>query len=151
MPAEVTRPDPAAPALLPGWVVIGSVTLPGRPECVRAARQFVADRIGPHPRADEVLLLTSEVVTNAVLHSKSADPDGTVVVMASRLGSALLMTVTDDGSAGSLPTISPGEESGNGLVLVQSLADRWGYLHDEAGTTVWFTIGQPCAGPGQVW
>ncbi len=32
---------------------------------------------------------------------------------------------------------------GHGLFLVQSLADRWGYLGDQAGTTVWFWLRLP--------
>jgi hypothetical protein len=29
---------------------------------------------------------------------------------------------------------------GHGLFLVQTLADQWGYVRDEAGTTVWFWL-----------
>ena len=29
---------------------------------------------------------------------------------------------------------------GHGLFLVQSLADQWGYVRDQLGTTVWFWL-----------
>ena len=39
---------------------------------------------------------------------------------------------------------------GHGLVLVETLAEQWGYLRDETGTTVWFRLaaaGLTAAGP----
>ena|SRR5260221_7792922 len=137
MAAEATRTsDPAAdPALLPHWLILGSVTLPGRPEHVRAARQFVTRTIGyDHPKADTAILLTSELVTNAVEHSRSRLPGGTIELAVATKSSGLLISVTDNGSDAKVPTIgvSPGRENGNGLLLVESLADVWGYLHDSA-------------------
>jgi hypothetical protein len=32
---------------------------------------------------------------------------------------------------------------GHGLLLVQTLADQWGYVRDEVGTTVWFWLTRP--------
>jgi hypothetical protein len=32
---------------------------------------------------------------------------------------------------------------GHGLFLAQTLADQWGYVRDEAGTTVWFWLPGP--------
>ena len=145
MAAEATRTsDPAAdPALLPHWLILGSVTLPGRPEHVRAARQFVTRTIGyDHPKADTAILLTSELVTNAVTHSRSRLPGGTIELVVATKSSGLLISVTDNGSDAKVPTIgvSPGGENGNGLLLVESLADVWGYLHDSARTVVWFRL-----------
>ena len=31
---------------------------------------------------------------------------------------------------------------GHGLFLVQTLADQWGYVRDDGGTTVWFWLGR---------
>ena len=145
MAAEATRTtDPAAdPALLPHWLILGSVTLLGRPEHVRTARQFVTRTIGSdHPRADAAILLTSELVTNAVTHSRSRLPGGTIELVVATKSSGLLICVTDNGSDSKVPTIgvSPGRENGNGLLLVESLADIWGYLHDSARTVVWFRL-----------
>lgn len=145
MPAEATDTGDriADPALLPHWLILGSVTLPGRPAYVRAARRVVASAIGAgHPRADAALLLTSELVTNAVTHSRSRWPDGTVDVLVAAGIYGLLVAVTDDGSDSNVPVIrsSPGAESGNGLLLVETLADAWGYRNRRGRTMVWFRL-----------
>jgi len=155
MPAEATDTSDriADPALLPHWLILGSVTLPGRPGYVREARRLVAAAIGAdHPRADTVLLLTSELVTNAVTHSRSRWPDGTVDVMVAAGVAGLLVAVTDDGSDASVPVIRnrPGAENGNGLLLVETLADAWGYLPRRGRTMCWFRLGsreRPPPGP----
>lgn len=145
MPAEATHISDAAaePALLPHWLILGRVMLPGRPEYVREARKFVARAIGAdHPRADTALLLTSELVTNAVTHSKSGLPDGTIELIVAAKVASLLISVTDNGAEATVPTIgnNPGGENGSGLVLVESLADAWGYLCEPARTVVWFSL-----------
>src|SRR5260370_38817953 len=145
MPAEAARTTPGAadPALLPHWRILGSMTLLGRPENVRAARQFLTRTIGhDHAKADAAILLTSELVTNALTHSRSRLPGGTIELVAATKSSGLLISVTDNGSDANVPTIgvSPGGENGNGLLLVESLADVWGYLHDSARTVVWFRL-----------
>jgi anti-sigma regulatory factor (Ser/Thr protein kinase) len=145
MPAEATRTsDPAAdPALVPHWLILGSVTLVGRPEYVRAARQFVTRTIGDdHPKADAAVLLTSELVTNAVTHSRSRLPGGTIELVVATKSSGLLISVTDNGSDSQVPAIGvrPGGENGHGLLLVEKLADVWGYLQDSARTVVWFRL-----------
>jgi anti-sigma regulatory factor (Ser/Thr protein kinase) len=145
MPVEATRiTDPAAdPALLPAWLMLGSMTLPGRREHVREARSFVARAIGDDPRADTALLLTSELVTNAIVHSRSRHSGGTVALVVARNAAGLLVTVTDNGSDSGVPVVSAaaGDEHGNGLVLVETLADAWGYLRSESRTMVWFRLG----------
>jgi anti-sigma regulatory factor (Ser/Thr protein kinase) len=154
MPAEATdTSDPIAdPALLPHWLILGRATLPGRPAYVREARRLVAAAVGDgHSRADTAILLTSELVTNAVTHSRSQRPDGTVDLMVATGIYGLLVAVTDDGSDAGGPVIrsSPGAESGNGLLLVQTLADGWGFRHSRGRTMVWFRLcskEQPAAG-----
>jgi anti-sigma regulatory factor (Ser/Thr protein kinase) len=145
MRAEVTDTNDriADPALLPHWLILGRVTLPGRPEYVREARRLVARAIGAgHPRADTAILLTSELVTNAITHSRSRLPDGTIDVIAATGFHGLVIAVTDDGSDSRVPVISnsPGAESGNGLLLVETLADAWGYRHGLGRTMVWFRL-----------
>ena len=145
MPAEATHISDAAagPALLPNWLILGRVLLPGRPEYVREARKFVARAIGAdHPSADTALLLTSELVTNALTHSRSGLPGGTIELIVAAKVASLLISVTDNGADASAPAIGndPGGQSGNGLVLVESLADAWGYLCEPARTVVWFRL-----------
>src|SRR5258708_40056722 len=59
-------------AMMASATVLGRITIPGRPEHVCAARSFVEKSLGEaNPAADVAVLLASETVTNAVLHSNS--------------------------------------------------------------------------------
>jgi anti-sigma regulatory factor (Ser/Thr protein kinase) len=131
------------PPLPPAWLVIASLIVAGRPDEVRTARQFIGQAMGDeHPRAGDALLLGSELVTNAVVHSRSGMPGGTVLVVVAQSPRVVHILVTDEGSADCQPQVAgmPGTESGNGLLLVEALADGWGYLGDTAFTTVWFSL-----------
>lgn len=91
--------------------------------------------------AETALLLASELVTNAVVHTRSAD----VAVRATCNGDTLRIAVDDEGT----PPVGPEEccsrtTTGVGLTLVDSLAARWGYEPLTTGKRVWFEI--PCTG-----
>jgi anti-sigma regulatory factor (Ser/Thr protein kinase) len=87
---------------------------------------------------DTATLLTSELVTNAIVHTASGAPGGTVTIVVVDVEDGVLIEVIDDGSVG-VPVVR--DESlttnGHGLFLVQQLTAQWGYLRDPAGTTVW--------------
>lgn len=145
MPAETAWASgrTADPALLTCWVVLGRLTLPGQPEHVRDARHFVARLMGSgHPQADTAMLLTSELVTNAVTHSRSGLPGGTVELVVAARAACMLFSVIDNGSDTALPKPGndPGGESGNGLLLVENLADDWGYAVRSGRKVVWFRL-----------
>src|SRR5262245_41790605 len=73
--------------------------LAGAREQVRQARRLVSAVLGrDHPRHDDCVLLTSEIVTNAVIHSRSGQ-GGTFVITVSRLADRVRIRVEDDGSA----------------------------------------------------
>lgn len=132
-------------AMMAGAAVVGTLTIPGRPERVREARAFVAKALGElHPRIDTAILLTSELVTNAVMHSSSRCLGGTVSIVILEAGGGLRVEVADEGSDLSSPVVRGDvyASDGHGLFLVQTLADQWGYLRDDDGTTVWFWLGQ---------
>jgi anti-sigma regulatory factor (Ser/Thr protein kinase) len=123
--------------------VLGSLTIPGRPEHVREARDLIVKALGElHPGVDDAVLLTSELVTNAVMHSNSRCPGGTVRVVVLELADGVRVEVDDEGSDLSTPVVRGDvyASDGHGLFLVQSLADQWGYLRDERRTTVWFWL-----------
>lgn len=137
-------------ALMAGAEIAGCLTIPGRPEHVCEARAFVAKALGEaHPLADVAVLLTSELVTNAVVHSKSRGAGGTVALMVIEMPGGLRVEVADDGSDLSIPVVKSDVlvSEGHGLFLVQSLADQWGYVRGEAGTTVWFWLSRPAQAP----
>jgi anti-sigma regulatory factor (Ser/Thr protein kinase) len=123
--------------------ILGSVTIPGIPEQVSGTRAFIArvlDRL-PGVDRDAATLLTSELVTNAILHTGSGAPGGTVTVVVIGVPAGVLVEVIDDGSAGT-PMVKGDlyATEGQGLLLVQQLATQWGYLRDDSGTTVWFHL-----------
>jgi anti-sigma regulatory factor (Ser/Thr protein kinase) len=110
---------------------------------VSRARAFVAEVLGPdHPCADVAVLLCSELVTNAVLHSDSRRPGGTVTIAVADLTDSVEVKVTDEGSVTSIPVVKADAfaADGHGLFLVENLAEQWGYESDDAGTAVWFLL-----------
>jgi len=126
--------------------ILGSVTIPGRPQAVARARAFVARSLSAAGKAgavdsDEAALLTSELVTNAIQHTASGAPGGTVTIVVIDAAQGVLIEVVDDGS--DMVPIVKGDlfaPDGHGLYLVKQIAAQWGYLRDQAGTTVWFHL-----------
>ena len=132
------------PGASPRAAVLGSLTIEGHPKQVSAARSFVARTLGAsHLKVDSdaATLLTSEIVTNAILHTKSGVDGGTVTIVVIGVPHGILVEVIDDGSAG-VPIVKGDlfAAEGHGMFLVQQLASQWGYLRDRASTTVWFHL-----------
>jgi anti-sigma regulatory factor (Ser/Thr protein kinase) len=144
-----SRPgDAAYPAAGPRQrnAVLGSLTIPGRPEEVSGARTFITRTLSALAKApaidsDAATLLTSELVTNAILHTDSGLPAGTVTIVVIDVPDGVLIEVIDDGSP-DMPVVKGDlmATDGHGLFLVQQLTAQWGYLRDPAGTTVWFHL-----------
>ncbi len=140
--------------MTPAAVILGSLTVPGRPEQVGRARSFVTGLAGQSTcgagAIDTAALLTSELVTNAMLHTKSGTPDGTVTILVVDVADGLMVEVIDDGAPDHGPEVQGDRYAshGHGLFLVEQLAARWGYLRDMAGTTVWFQLDREDAGNG---
>jgi anti-sigma regulatory factor (Ser/Thr protein kinase) len=140
--------DDAADATRTG-ILLGCMTIPGKPESVRAAREFVADKLGDRcPLADTAILLTSEVVTNSAVHSDSRRDGGTITITLIAVPGGIRAEIIDDGGATvpsvlRNPQLSLLTEGGLGLQLVDTLSDRWDYWQDEAGTVTWFELSAP--------
>lgn len=152
MAVMVTRASDAAEdlAMMAGAAVLGSLAIPGRPEHVREARTFAARVLaGLGPVAETAMLLTSELVTNAVRHSRSRSAGGTVSLVILQDPTGVRIEVTDDGSDTGTPVVKADTfaSDGHGLLLVQSLSEQWGYLRSGAGTTVWFRLACPRRAP----
>ncbi len=115
-----------------------------------AARALVADRLvrwDLERLVDTAVLLTSELVTNAVMHARSRPS----VVVAVADGSLEIGVEDQDTTA--LPNPPPGrlgqrlvtdveqmEEGGRGIPLVQLLSDEWGSVNLPGGKQVWFRL-----------
>lgn len=112
------------------------------PWLVTHVRRRVANvAVGHGASPDESLvveLLTSELVTNAVVHGPD---EAHVGVRTAYRDGAFSVAVTDQGAG--LPVLRdphPTEPSGRGLHVVANLASAWGIDPGTAGTTVWFTV-----------
>jgi len=89
---------------------------------------------------DAALLLTSELVTNAVRHEAGQRAQGVVLAIVCSRG-RLRVDVHD--TSCSLPAVAevPADaETGRGLLLVETLSDEWGFYRTPAGKAVYFTL-----------
>jgi len=101
--------------------------------------------------ADPALLLLSELVTNAVQASTDGaikkHPSQQMICLTLQLTDAsLVIKVWDDNPA--LPVLQEAEvtgEHGRGLLLVDFLADSWGYYAADGGKVVWCEVAIPGA------
>jgi anti-sigma regulatory factor (Ser/Thr protein kinase) len=105
-------------------------TFPAEAAAVRRARQAVVSAISRSSRpglADDLALLTSELVTNAVRHGPRPADDYRVEVTLWPADGLYWLAVSDAGGAGFPVVGSPGPDAcgGRGLVLVDCLAAAW--------------------------
>ena len=126
--------------LPPGDVVLEThhVHLDPLPRQVSAARSFVRDHAPPlsDDNADALVLLTSELVTNAVLHARTTIELGITVAHHS-----VLVTVHDEDLARPEQRPYDGREGGWGLNLVSALASSSAMTrHAGDGKTAWFIL-----------
>ncbi|WEO96149.1 ATP-binding protein [Streptomyces sp. FXJ1.172] len=120
-----------------------SCALPARYETVREARRFTRATLGQWDvgdRFDDICLVVSELVTNALRHGLTADTGCSEHAPAVRLHlmrwtERLVCAVRDPSHETPAPRDSDdfSAESGRGLFLVDSFADSWGW-HPLAGT-----------------
>jgi anti-sigma regulatory factor (Ser/Thr protein kinase) len=129
-----------------GIALLGSMTIPGRPEYAAAARAFVTRTLADGAHTDTAVLLTSELVTNSLRHSRSRHAGGTITITLIATPDGIRAEVADDG-ADTGPALRPGDdgppdlaEDGRGLFLVDTLADRWDCWRDATGTVTWFEL-----------
>jgi anti-sigma regulatory factor (Ser/Thr protein kinase) len=115
---------------------------------VGQARGFVHDRLhdwGLAEMTDDLELITSEVVTNALVHAGS-DVDIRIRFLRDRIR----LEVRDDDTAPPVPTLyslseegSERAEHGRGLFLVDALARTWNTSAHGRGKTVWLEVDVP--------
>jgi anti-sigma regulatory factor (Ser/Thr protein kinase) len=112
---------------------------PHAPERVRAWIQSATDWL-PADLESNLLLLTSELVNNSVLHGEAGEQD-VIEIELRATQNGMRAQVTDPGEG-----FAPGgrdrdidEPGGWGLVLVEQLAASWGVERDER-TRVWFEL-----------
>jgi len=85
---------------------------------------------------DDCELLTSELVTNAVLHARSESR-----LRIERRGDNVWVAVHDASpTAPRVRDYGPAAVTGRGLMLVDRLSRRWGSENDAHGKHVWFEV-----------
>ncbi|MFJ6635365.1 SpoIIE family protein phosphatase [Streptomyces sp. NPDC091376] len=126
---------------------------------VATARAFVRDTLqgwGHSDVVDDAVVLTSELVTNAVIHAGTAAD-----VLCLRTEEGVRVEVADHYpereipiQGGSRAFAHPDRENGRGLLLCAALATRWGVEYTPTHKHVWFqldlpqrTVGTRSAGP----
>lgn len=119
------------------------VCLPGGAEAPTRARAAVTAHLGSEldpARLDDLLILTTEVVSNAVVHA-GAGP-GEQVGLRLTHGQETVQVAVSDPAPNLAPRVKPldlHEPGGLGLRLVDRLSERWGVARRDAGTKeVWF-------------
>ena len=145
-PMAPTRPNRPASPPLPASQHQCRIPLLADVAAAAAARAVVQDCIRAWRTpvdTDVAVLLTSELVTNAVTHGTSTT--GTFVILTVGCDAAALRVDVHDGS-GDLPQLdaaSAEAETGRGLLLVTSLSAEWGFYRTSAGKAVYFTLDFP--------
>ena len=129
--------------------LVASAAYQPEPAAAAAARRFVRQTLqswdiavrawDPDRVVDDAVLLTSELVTNAVVHA------GTALDVTCRLVSGELeVAVRDRHPARTLPDIpkaaSTSAERGRGLLLPSALATSWGVTYARTAKAVWFRM-----------
>jgi serine phosphatase RsbU (regulator of sigma subunit)/anti-sigma regulatory factor (Ser/Thr protein kinase) len=117
---------------------------PANPASVSDARRFVRDALrgwGATAATDDAVLLTSELVTNAVMHA------GTPVEVVCQLAdTAVQVDVVDGAPSRALPDTDrtmvgdDARTNGRGLLLPSKLAATWGVTYAAETKTVWFRL-----------
>jgi DNA-directed RNA polymerase specialized sigma24 family protein len=139
---------------IPGTDSIRRIWLDPLASSTPAARRFAAWALvnwGVTEMLDVVQLLTSELVTNAVVHDRSP-----LELVLHRRPDALHVEIRGATTPRAASTLNAGADPGHCLLLLEAMADAWGAAED-AGKVVWFEIAHSDAehrmsesGPGQV-
>ncbi|MGI9080113.1 MAG: ATP-binding protein [Acidimicrobiales bacterium] len=114
--------------------------MPAEPASAAAARRHIREFLDAWDAADfedTAVLLTSELVTNALLHARSA------AELHVRLADGLLRVGVTDATPATPVRKRYGKEAatGRGLLLIETLASAWGTEPVDGGKVVWFELG----------
>lgn len=109
------------------------------PAIARAAVSGICSGLDVSPSEQHTLmLLVSELVSNAVLHSPG--PADAPVLLTAIVGEEVVHVAVTDAGRGFTPRRpEPRAEGGYGLYLLDKAASRWG-VDQVGGTRVWFEL-----------
>jgi anti-sigma regulatory factor (Ser/Thr protein kinase) len=121
----------------PELTPVHSLVLPATAEAPRDARIFAWGVAPPLDDDDMAVLglLTSELVTNGVLHARTELTYSIAVTP-----DLVLVAIGDGSTTPPDPPVGSTPATGRGMHLLISLAHTWGVLVTAGGKVVWFTI-----------
>jgi serine/threonine-protein kinase RsbW len=116
----------------------------GQKAQVHAVRAWVGGLLPACDALDDLILIATELATNAVTHTRSGDPGGRITVDVTWSADCARVVVGDQGSDEVPDTPreqQPGEaETGRGLFLVAALSAAWGLAGNTAARWVWADV-----------
>jgi anti-sigma regulatory factor (Ser/Thr protein kinase) len=118
-----------------------ALTLPCAPSASATVREELGRLDGLGWILGDVMLVASELVNNAVVHS-GCRPHDDLQVRASQHADLLTVSVRDPGLSGSRAGPTPSDEpqvGGWGLQIIDAVCERWGEERDD-GYRVWAQI-----------
>jgi hypothetical protein len=114
------------------------------PAEVGRARRWVRSKVAvsgieaDEPLAETLILLVSELVTNAVVHTGCTAVLRLFLPGAAADPAPVRLEVADASTRAPVPRCVDGDATGGrGLALVDGLADRWGWSTEGAGKRIW--------------
>ncbi|MEV7091062.1 ATP-binding protein [Streptomyces sp. NPDC093085] len=125
----------AAPVGHPAY----SQTFPCEPETAEAGRRLVRHALSVwrlDDVADHAVLITSELMANAARHTTCPS----IRLLVGRPATRRVRIGVVDRAPSRLPVLglaAADDESGRGLLLIDAIADRWGYDLHRRGRCVW--------------
>ncbi|MFD9390357.1 ATP-binding protein [Streptomyces sp. NPDC060000] len=124
------------------------------PAEVGRARRWARSRLAgsgigdEEPLAETLILLVSELVTNAVVHTGCPAVLRLSLPGGAAEPSTVRLEVADTSGRAPVPRCAGNEATGGrGLALVDGLADRWGWSVEGAGKRIWCELDR-CTGAG---
>jgi anti-sigma regulatory factor (Ser/Thr protein kinase) len=140
------RPDPRQPAVPAGWplrVVLDLGALPTAPGCARAWTREILWEWQMTGLAGTAELIVSELTTNSVLASRHLDRPAIRLILVSGYQQIVIFVRHFDPGIPVPRHASEDEESGRGLLLVESISDRFGWYRPDDGTpgkVIWAVV-----------
>lgn len=129
---------------MPGNVrTVSSLRVSPTPASVGYVRAVLRNDLAILPESvrEEVALVATELLGNAVLHARALD-DGHITIAWGVGEHGVEIAVTDGGSPTRPAVAEPGttDTRGRGLSIVATLAARWGVEQHDSTTTVWAVV-----------
>jgi anti-sigma regulatory factor (Ser/Thr protein kinase) len=124
------------------------IALPGGPASVGRARRFIEARTAawsfPEPAGSQLVLIGSELVTNAVLHARTE----LTLTLELRDGRVRISVEDRSRAPATLRHYQTDALTGRGLGVVAALSDSWGISAAADGKVVWAEVAASGNGAG---